>query len=106
MVALLARLRPVDEAGVLGRLGEIENPPLRGDRADEALAHREPRHVHSFLAQAVRCEQFELVVAQQVDGAYLARHLVGDEVDDLVELGLCRAAPRHHLVEAGQDLPG
>ena len=53
---------------------------------------RQSGDVHRFLAQAVGGEQLELVVAQQVDRADFARHRLGDEVDDLVELGLRTAA--------------
>ena len=80
---------------MLGRFGEIEDASFGGDRADQALAHPQPGDVHRFLAQAVGREQLQLVVAQQVDRADFAIHLVGDEVDDLVELGLraSRARP-------------
>ena len=104
--ALFAGLRPVGEGGMVGRLGEVEDASLGGDRADQALAHAQPSDVHRFLAQAVGREQLEEVVAQQVDRADFARHRVGDEVDDLVELGLRRAALGHDLVQAGQDLAG
>ena len=62
--------------------------------------------VHGFLAQAVGCEQLEIIVAQQVDRADVAAHRLRDEVDDAVELALRRAALRHDLVETGQDLAG
>ena len=62
--------------------------------------------VDRFLAQPVGGEQLELVVAQQIDRADLAAHRLGDQVDDLVELGLRRAALGHDLVQAGQDFAG
>ena len=104
--ALLAGFGPVGEGGMLGRLGEVEDAALGGDRADQALAHPQLGDVDRFLAEAVGREQLEIVVAQQVDRADVAVHRLGDEVDDLVELGLRRAALGHDLVEAGQDLAG
>ena len=62
------------KAGMLGGLGEVEDAPLGGDRADQALAHAQPGDVHRFLAQAVGREQLEVIVAQQVDRADLAPH--------------------------------
>ena len=67
---------------------------------------RQAGDVHRFLAQAVRGEQFERLVAQQIDRADLALHRLGDQVDDPVELGLRRAALGHDIVKAGQDLAG
>ena len=90
---------------MLGRFGEVEDAPLGGDRADQALAHSKPGDVDRFLAQAVRREQLEHVVAKEVDRADVAAHRLGDQVDDVVELGLRRAALGHDLVETGQDLP-
>ena len=104
--ALFAGLGLVEEGRVLGGLGEVEDAPFGGDRADQAFAHPQPGDVHRFLAQAMGGEQLEVVVAQQVDRADVAIHLLGDEVDDLVELGLRRTAPGHDRVEAGQDLAG
>ena len=72
---------------MLGRFGEVEDAAFGGDRADQALAHAQPRDVHRFLAQAVGREQLEIIVAQQVDRADLAVHRLGDEVDDAVEAG-------------------
>ena len=89
-----------------GGLGEVEDAAFLGDRADQALAHRQAGDVDRFLAQAVGREQLERVVAQQIDRADLALHRLGDEVDDPVELGLRRAALGHDLMEAGQDLAG
>ena len=99
--ALLARLRTVDELGMAVGLGEVEDPALVGDRPDQSFPHLELGDVNGFLAQPVRREQFELVVAQQVNRADLALHRLGDEVDDPVELGLGVAARGHHIVEAG-----
>ena len=102
--ALLPRFGPVGEGGMLGSLGEVEDAALGGDRADQALAHPQPRHVHRFLAQAVGGEQLEEIVAQQVDRADVAAHRIRDQVDDAVELALRRAALGHDLMETGQDL--
>jgi len=104
--AFLASFGLVEEGRVLGRFGEVEDSSLGGNRSDQALAEPQPRHVHRFLAKAVGCEQFEEIVAQQIDGADVAIHLVGDEVDNLVELALCRAAPGHDLVKADEYLAG
>ncbi len=101
---LLAGFRAIDELRVLGGLGEVEDSPLGGDGPDQALAHPHPGDVHRFLPQAVSREQLEIIVPEQVDRADVAGERLGDEVDDLVELGLRRAALRHHVVEAGQDL--
>ena len=89
---------------MVGGLGEVEDAPFRGDRADQALAHPQPGDVDRFLAQAVGGEQLEDIVAQQIDRADLAAHRLGDEVDDAVELGLRRAALGHDVVQTGQDL--
>ena len=102
--AFFAGFGPVGEGGVLGGLGEIEDAALRRDRPDQAFAHPQAGDVHRFLAQPVGGEQFELIVAQQVDRADIAAHRLGDQVDDPVELGLRRAALGHHIVQAGQDL--
>ena len=104
--ALLAGFGPIGEGRVIGGFGEVEDAAFGGDRADQALAHAEPGHVDRFLAQAVGREQLELVVAQKVDGADLALHRLGDQVDDLVELGLRAAAARHDLMQARQDFAG
>jgi hypothetical protein len=96
----------VEECRMLGGLGEIEDSPLGRNRSDQALAHPEAGDVNRFLAQAVGCEQLEIVVAEQINGADVADHLVSDEVDDLVELRLRGAALGHHRVETGQDLAG
>ena len=37
--SLLARFRPVGEGGMVRSLGQVEDPPFGGDRADQALAH-------------------------------------------------------------------
>jgi hypothetical protein len=103
---LLARFRLVDISRVLDGLRKVEHAALGRDRSDQPLAHPQPSHVHGFLAQSVRREQLEIIVAQEIDRADLAFHLVRDEVDDLVELGLRRSAPRHDGMEAGQDLAG
>ena len=104
VVPLLPRLRLVEEGWVLGRLSEVEYASFGGNGADKALTHFEPRHVDGLFAEAVSGEQLEIVVAEQVDRADVAGHLLRDEVDNLVELGLGRAAARHDRVEAGQDL--
>ena len=78
VVALLARLGLVEEGRVLGGLGEVQDAALGGDGADQALAHVKPRDVDCFLAQAVRREQLEIVVAKEVDGADVAIHFVCD----------------------------
>ena len=75
-----------------------------GDRAGQALAHPQLGDVDRLLAQAARGEQLEHAVAQQVDRADLAIHRLADDVDDLVELALRRAALGHDLVQTGQDL--
>ena len=72
--ALLAGLGPVGEGRMLGSLGEVEDAPFGGDRADQSLAHAQAGDVHRFLAQAVGGEQLEDVVAQQIDRADLAAH--------------------------------
>ena len=69
---------------MLGRFGEVEDSALGGDGADETLAHGQPGDVHGFLAKPASGEQLELVVAQQIDGADLALHRLGDQVDDLI----------------------
>ena len=102
--ALLSGLWTISESRVAGRFGEVEDASFGGDRADKALRHPQPRHVDRFLAQAVRREQLQHVVAQQVDRADLAAHRLGDNVDDTVELGLRRPALSHDLVETRQDL--
>jgi hypothetical protein len=103
---LLAGFGSVDELGMAGCLGQVEDPAFAGDRPDQAFAELEPGDVHRFLAKAVSREQLQLVVAKQIDRADFARHLVGNQVDDLVELGLRRAAPGHHVVKARQDFAG
>ena len=102
----LSGFRAIGESRVLGGLGEVEDPPFGGDGADQALAHPQLGHVNSLFAEAVGGEQLELVVAQQIDRADLALHLVGDQIDDPVQFGLGRSARRHHVVETGQDLAG
>ena len=87
-------------------LGEIENSALGGDGSDEALARSQASDVNRFLAQAMRCEQLETIVAEEIDRADVASHRFGDEVDDAVKLALRRAAFRHDLVKSSQDLTG
>ena len=106
MEALLAGFGAIDELGMAGGLGEVEDAAFLGDGADQPFAHRQAGDVDRFLAQAVGGEQLELVVAQQIDRADLALHRLGDQVDDAVELGLGVAARRHHVVKPGQDLAG
>ena len=102
----LAGFGAIGESGWLGGLGEVEHAPFFGDRPDQPLAQRQPGDVDRFLAQAVGGEQFERIVAQQIDRADFARHRLGDQVDDAVELGLRRSAPRHDVMQAGQDFAG
>ena len=104
--ALFPRFRLVDVGGMLRGLRKIEHPALGSNGADEPLAHSKTGHMNRFLAKTVGCEKLEIIVAQEVDRANLALHFVGDEIDDLIELGLRRAALCHDRVETGQDLAG
>jgi hypothetical protein len=104
--AFFAGLRLVDIGGMLGRLGQVEDAPLGCDRADETLAEAKAGHVNRLLAKTVGCEKLEIIIAQEVDRADLALHLLSNEIDDLVELGLGRTALRHDFVETGKDLAG
>ena len=104
--ALLARFRAVGERRMIGGFGEVEDAPFRRDGADQALPHAQPGHVHCFLPQAMRREQLEEIVPEQVDRADVAPHRRGNHVDHAVELGLRRAALGHDLVQTGQDLAG
>jgi hypothetical protein len=104
--ALLARLGLVEEGGMLGRFCKVEDSSFGGDGANEAFTHAQPCDVHRLFPQAMGREQLEEIVAKQIDGADVALHLFGNEIDDLVELVLRRAALRHDLVETGQYLPG
>ena len=101
---LLAGLGAIGEFGMARGLGEVEHRDLLGDRADQALAHRQLGDVDRALVEADGGEQLERAVAQQVDRADLARHRLGDDVDDLVELGLRARLRGHHVVQAGQYL--
>ncbi len=103
---LFAGFRAIGEGRMVGRLVEVEDPAFLGDGADQALAHRQAGDMHRLLAQAVGRGQLQRIVAQQVDRADLALHRLGDQVDDLVELGLRRPALGHDLMEAGQDFAG
>ena len=84
----------IGEIGMARRLVEVERRYLFGDRPDQPLAHREPRHVHRRLFQTACREQFEQAVAQQINRTDLARQRFSDDRRDLVELGcaLVRAA--------------
>ena len=90
---------------MIGGFGEIKDPPL-GDGPDKPFTHAQPGHMDRFLAQAVRGEQLQLIVAQQIDRADFAAHRLGDEVDDAIELGLGRSALGHDAMEACEDLAG
>jgi hypothetical protein len=94
----------VGEFRVTGRFVEIQDGDMFRDGADQAFAHGELGHVHGALVQAQRREQLQHPVAQQVDRADLALQRFGDDLDDLVELGLCVRPRRHHVVQPGQDL--
>ena len=103
---LLAGLGPVGEFGVADGFGEVEHGGGPGDRADQPLAQRQLGDVDGALVEADRGVEFEHPVAQQVDGADLALHRLGDDLHHLVELRLRAQPRRHHVVEAGQYLTG
>ena len=67
MEMLLARLGAIGECRMIGRLCEIEDPALGGDRADQAFAHPQSGDVNGLLPEAARREQLEMIVAKQVD---------------------------------------
>jgi hypothetical protein len=106
MEQLLAGLAPIGEFGMARRLGEVEDRHVPGDRSDQPLAERELGDVDGALVEPDRGEQLEHPVAQQVDRADLALHRLGDDLDDLVELGLGARPRGHHVVQPGQYLAG
>ncbi len=103
---LFARFGAIGKGGVRRRLGQVQDSAFLGDRSDQALAQPQAGDVHRFFAKAVRRGKLQRLVAQQIDGADLALHRLGDQVDHLVQLGLRRPALGHHIMKAGQNLPG
>ena len=104
--AFFAGFRAIGEGRVAVGFGKVEDAAFGGNRANQAFAHRQPCDVHGFLAKAVCCGQLQLVVSQEVDRADFALHRFSDQVDDMIELGLRRGAPRHQVVQPGQDFAG
>ncbi len=106
VVDVLAGLGLVGEFGMRGGLVEIERLDMLGDGADQALAQRQLGDMHRRLAEPARGVELQHAIAQQVDRADLAGQRLADDLDDIVELGLRVGAPRHQVVQPGQDLAG
>ena len=76
IVDLLARLRQVGEGRMLLRIGEVERPRARRDRADEALAEPQLRQVDRAGVEALGGVEFEHGVgAQHIERADLGDHV-------------------------------
>ena len=104
VVDLLAGLGPVGEGRVVLGVGRGERLGLRGDQADEALAHPHGRQVDGVRVQALGGEELErAVVAQHVERADLGDHVGGDQDDDLVEAVLRRHRLRHDFAQPAQQ---
>ena len=101
---LLAGLGPVREVGVRLGVGQVQQPGLRGDASDEALADPEPGAVHRVAVEALGGEQLEqLPGAHEVHRAHLGHQVAGDDRNDLVEPLLGRGRRRHDLAQPAQQ---
>jgi hypothetical protein len=100
VIDLLTGLRQVGEGGMRLRIGEIERPHRRGDRADEALPHLQLRQVHGGLVQTLgRVKLKHAVGAQHIDGAHFRDHVLRDLAHDPVKALLRLERFRHELAQ-------
>ena len=104
VVDLLAGLRQVGEGRVRLRVGQVERPGARRDRADQALPELELGKVHRPGVQTFGSVEFEDGVgAQHIERADLGHHVLGDFAHDAVEPRLRLKRFGHELAEASQQ---
>jgi len=104
MIDFLARLRPVGERRVLGRVRLVDRHAELGAPANEALALLEHRGVDRGRVEALAREQLErAVLAAQIDRAHVGDHDAGDLAHDLVETLLPVGRFAHDVAQPAHD---
>ena len=102
-VGVFPRFRTVGEGGMRRRILEAQRFGFGGNQAHKAFTEAQRRLVHRFALQPARCKELKrAVVAQNIERADVCPHVVGDQIDDLVEAVLRGERFRHGFAQLAQ----
>ncbi len=91
---------------MLRRVLQAERFRLVGDQAHKAFTQTQRGDVNGIALEAMGGEKFQrAIVAQHIERAHIGPHIVGDQIDDLVQPVLAGQRFGHGFAQLAQEHP-
>ncbi len=103
VVDFLTSFRPIDEIGMLLRIGQCEGPCFLRDISNDTLAKLQTSFMNGTGFQALGCKQLQHIAAPpNIDRANLRDHVRGNNLDDVIQPLLRGRGTGHHVADTCQ----